>query len=427
MACSDAKSTATPLPEDRRSALVCGSEWQDAYATLHTTLLTTRSPRLLVFDAAANGGLADRLTGLMTVLLFAILTDRALAIDWPGYTEAFDTPQLNVAAALKLAKQAPASEVRRIRWLNSNRLTLREQVETDLDALWPERVLIFQSNRGFSQGLLNSTRHAPAVAARHLTPTTAQFGCLVNFLIRPTEAALERVAPLRDALAVARARAAVTIGVHVRTGDASFDAEAGAGGAKSDDEARRGAELYEAHAFIFEYATRLGKQLTHARARPMRGDVLDSSADADRSGDAGGSAGGSAGGAGPYYVLLGDSPALRRHAAATLGEHSVLYWGNSTGGATVGVGHVARQPGDVATLQSAVGEHWLYTGCDSFVFSSHSGYPRTAAARALRDDAIHTCFHYDGPLFNSAQRSTARECSGPWSVAALGDRHAAGL
>jgi hypothetical protein len=61
------------------------------------------------------------------------------------------------------------------------------------------------------------------------------------------------------------------------------------------------------------------------------------------------------------------------------------------------------------------------------VFSSHSGYPRTAAARALRDDAIHTCFHYDGPLFNSAQRSTARECSGPWSVAALGDRHAAGL
>ena len=418
--------TATPLPEDTRMALVCGSEWQDAYAALHTRLLTTRSPRLLVFDAAANGGLADRLTGLMTVLLFAILTDRALAIDWPGHTEAFGTPRVNVAAALKLAKQAPASEVRRIRWLNSNRLTLREQVETDLDALWPERVLIFQSNRGFSQGLLNSTRHAPAVAARHLTPTTAQFGCLVNFLIRPTEAALERVAPLRDALAMARARAAVTIGVHVRTGDASFDDEAGAGGAKSD-EARRGAELYEAHAFIFEYATRLGKQLMHARAWPMRGGVLDSSADADRSGGAGGSAGGSVGAAGPYYVLLGDSPALRRHAAATLGEHSVLYWGNSTGGATVGVGHVARQPGDVATLQSAVGEHWLYTGCDSFVFSSHSGYPRTAAARALRDDAMHTCFHYDGPLFNSAQRSTARECSGPWSVAALGDRHAAGL
>jgi hypothetical protein len=418
--------TATPLPEDTRMALVCGSEWQDAYAALHTRLLTTRSPRLLVFDAAANGGLADRLTGLMTVLLFAILTDRALAIDWPGHTEAFGTPRVNVAAALKLAKQAPASEVRRIRWLNSNRLTLREQVETDLDALWPERVLIFQSNRGFSQGLLNSTRHAPAVAARHLTPTTAQFGCLVNFLIRPTEAALERVAPLRDALAMARARAAVTIGVHVRTGDASFDDEAGAGGAKSD-EARRGAELYEAHAFIFEYATRLGKQLMHARAWPMRGGVLDSSADADRSGGAGGSAGGSVGAAGPYYVLLGDSPALRRHAAATLGEHSVLYWGNSTGAATVGVGHVARQPGDVATLQSAVGEHWLYTGCDSFVFSSHSGYPRTAAARALRDDAMHTCFHYDGPLFNSAQRSTARECSGPWSVAALGDRHAAGL
>ena len=166
MSCSDANSTATPLPEDRRSALVCGSEWQDAYATLHTRLLTTRSPRLLVFDAAANGGLADRLTGLMTVLLFAILTDRALAIDWPGHTEAFGTPRVNVAAALKLAKQAPASEVRRIRWLNSNRLTLREQVETDLAALWPERLTPSSESRGLGEHrdrLPPSTRAGPRV------------------------------------------------------------------------------------------------------------------------------------------------------------------------------------------------------------------------------------------------------------------------
>ena len=41
------------------------------------------------------------------------------------------------------------------------------------------------------------------------------------------------------------------------------------------------------------------------------------------------------------------------------------------------------------------------------------------AERALRDDAMHTCFHYDGPLFNSAQRSTARTIllmsTGSWS------------
>ena len=47
----------------------------------------------------------------------------------------------------------------------------------------------------------------------------------------------------------------------------------------------------------------------------------------------------------------------------------------------------------------------------------------------MRTDAIYTCFHYDGPLYAEKKGGTrpARECSGPWTVAELGDRHAAGL
>ena len=77
----------------------------------------------------------------------------------------------------------------------------------------------------------------------------------------------------------------------------------------------------------------------------------------------------------------------------------------------------------------AVGEHWLFGASDEFAYSSHSGYPRTAAARAMRPEAIWTCFHYEGPLYAEKKGGTRpkRECSGPWTVAELGDRHAAGL
>ena len=420
--------SSSPWPEDGAAKRVCGSSWQDAYAALHAKLVAEPSPRLLVFDAFANGGLADRLTGLMTVLVLAILTDRALAIDWPSFDAALRTPRIDTAAALKLAQAGSTltNETRQIRWINSNRLNLREQVDTDLDELWSERVVVIQSNRGFTQGLLTSAQHAASAAARHLSPTNAQYGCLVNFLLRPTEGTLARLQPLHDALVSAHASEAVTIGVHVRTGDASFTPQINTGAA-----ARSARELYATHAFIFEHAVELAKKMLEARMRLRaerralsRGDGRELAAltldDKELASEVARRA---------RYVILGDSPALRQYAAKHLGEHSALYWGNISGSEMVSVGHVARQPKDVVALQAAVAEHWLYAGCDAFVFSSHSGYPRTAAARALRDDTIHTCFHYSGPLFNSPgqQRSTARECTGPWTVAQIGDRHAAGL
>ena len=44
-------------------------------------------------------------------------------------------------------------------------------------------------------------------------------------------------------------------------------------------------------------------------------------------------------------------------------------------------------------------------------------------------DAIYTCFHYEGPLFSEKQGvpRPKRECSGPYSVFELGVKHAAGL
>ena len=372
-------------PEERAPS-VCGTQWQDDYTALHAQLVASpSSSRILVFDCRAapgQGGLADRLTGMMTALLLAILSGRAFQLDWPGVESAYATPRLDATGLLGAARAAPASEMRTLHWVNRDRQELHELVSRaeSLDALWPERVLVVQSNRGFTQGLL---RDSPRAAALGLTPESAQFGCLLHFLLEPTAAALAPLAPLRDALAAA---AAPVVGVHVRTGDSTFAAERGA---DADALAARGAKLYADHRFVFDFALR-------------RAAALDAPAAAAR------------------ILVLSDSAALRAHAAAALGERALDAASNET------VGHVAR---DAGALARAVGEHWLYGACDEFAYSSHSGYPRTAAARAMRPGVIHTCFHYEGPLYAERKGGTRpkRECSGPWTVTELGDRHAAGL
>lgn len=375
-------------PEEGRDREVCGSDWQDAYAKLHARLVEdgTRTPaqqrvpvRIAVFDCrVGNGGLADRLIGLMTVLLVSILTDRALVINWPGHEEVLMSPRLHLTALLAQAQQAPPHEVRQIRWLQGNRLKLQQQTETDLDLLWPERVLVFQSNRGFTQQLLSSQIHKHAAANRHLTPETAQFGCLLNFLLRPTKAAFAEFEPLRLAMSAPQQ---YLIGLHIRTGDSAFTARGDSTTASSE---AAGARLYAQFQFMFDFALELGA----TQSLPVQ------------------------------LLLLGDSTPLREYAAQ---KHPDLILTSHAS-----IGHVARK---AASLSHAVVEHWLFSGCDAFVYSSHSGFPRTAAVRSLLLDSIYTCFHYEGPLFSEQQGKPRpkRECTGPYTVYQLGDRHAAGL
>ncbi|KAL1514495.1 hypothetical protein AB1Y20_003594 [Prymnesium parvum] len=371
---------AAAWPEEQRAAEVCGTQWQEAYAALHARLVeqatrrgSAERVRLAVFDCGGGqGGYADRLTGLMTVLLLAVLTDRALVVRWAGHEAAVRWAGVDATALLGHAAAARAGERRDFRWLQGNRLELAKLTDVpDLNEAWPERVLVFSSNRGFTQHLLRSHHHSQKRAERHLTTTNAQFGCLFNFLLRPTPRAMRPYAPLLLHLSDP---ATYIVGLHVRTGDAAF----------THPDAARGEALYARHQFMFDFARQL------AARQPL-----------------------------PYRILLlSDSVPLRQHAAEV--EGAALLSPNST------VGHVARDP---RALSNAVAEHWLYAASDAFVYSSHSGFPRTAAARALRTDRIFTCFHYEGPLFSEQQGKPrpARECSGPYTVFELGDRHAAGL
>lgn len=128
----------------------------------------------------------------------------------------------------------------------------------------------------------------------------------------------------------------------------------------------------------------------------------------------------------PRLLLLSDSVALRQHAAKLYGSTALL----TSATDDVPVAHIIRDR-SAAALRAAVAEHWVFAGASAFVYSSHSGFSRTAAVRAMRDDAIHTCFHYDGALFAEKHHGEARPqsqvCTGPWSVDTLATRHAAGL
>ena len=390
---------------DKRIADVCGHTWQDKYAAFHAAESAKPEPRLMIFDVTGNGGYADRLTGLMTTLLLAILTDRAIVISWPGYDSAFKLPRLvaDNRELLAKAQRAGFNDIRRLHWVNENRTKLTHDIvgpSGGLDAFFPERVVYIRSNRGFTQALLKAPGLADVAWKRGLTPSNAQFGCLFNFLISPTTAAMSPQEPILDAL---RDHRYATVGVHVRAGDSTWGKE---GGVEDSDEMKmRGRRLYSMHHWVYDYAFSLATNIS---------DKLAAAVAANPHGDQ------------PYrpkprLLLLGDSPALRNHVAneAFRGRSDQLLLPATT----AEIGHIAY---DAGALNTAVGEHWLYGNARAFVYSSHSGFPRTAAARAVSDEAIHTCFHYTGTLFNSNQ-PTERECTGPYSVAHLGDRHAAGL
>eukprot|EP00965_Chrysotila_dentata_P207732 6184301-Pleurochrysis_carterae.AAC.6 len=116
-----------PLPEERAES-VCGREWQEAYSRRHAGAVSAWHergvlPRLLVWEyQRGGGGLADRLVGMMTALLLAVLSDRVFQLDWAGHEVALRLPNIDGTALLHTL---PRMRTRRLRWINRPRLELQ--------------------------------------------------------------------------------------------------------------------------------------------------------------------------------------------------------------------------------------------------------------------------------------------------------------
>ena len=74
-----------PIPAHERHAgehqkePSCGS-WQEKYSNLHRSVVSGEQPGNYAISVPAPAGLSDRLAGLVTVFLYALLTDRAFQI-----------------------------------------------------------------------------------------------------------------------------------------------------------------------------------------------------------------------------------------------------------------------------------------------------------------------------------------------------------
>ena len=58
---------------------MCGS-WQEKYSKLHKSIVSGEQPGYYAISVPAPAGLSDRLAGLVTVFLYALLTGRAFQI-----------------------------------------------------------------------------------------------------------------------------------------------------------------------------------------------------------------------------------------------------------------------------------------------------------------------------------------------------------
>ena len=86
-------------------------------------------------------------------------------------------------------------------------------------------------------------------------------------MLRPTDEALDRLGALRQALEAAHADNAVTVGIHVRTGDATFTAERSAGGrgGGGGDGAGGGGSSYTDPALCSNVIHTRGVQISHGK------------------------------------------------------------------------------------------------------------------------------------------------------------------
>eukprot|EP00906_Rhabdomonas_costata_P005490 RCo008217 len=78
-------------------------EWRKTYAPLHAAILSGVRPLRLAVAVLPQAGIADQLTGVLTLFYYALFTERAFQIITygvlPDFSMAFDSPVINWTAS----------------------------------------------------------------------------------------------------------------------------------------------------------------------------------------------------------------------------------------------------------------------------------------------------------------------------------------
>lgn len=353
--------------------------WMKSYSTFHQdNIIKDTSPKLIFVPILS--GLADRLIGVSTSFLFAVLTDRVFQIgnrhQLPFLETIFTSPHINWTrgtdeewlldplrdiTAIRNYEQSILSQGKYNAVNTINQYKLQDAfLRQDISHLFGTSENVFISiNRGKTIRIFENVHYKEKLAAMGLSSYTA-FGCLIHYLFTPRPEIFIPVLPQLRALVNyssphnsgstgTQVWPALRIGIHIRTGDRHL---------MSYDHAAPGLASFHHH---FDCATQIE---TFARASPTQPVV---------------------------WYLLTDSPQLRKEAVEKYGDKVLT-------SLTSRIEHSAKEPSvcthdctvSHAGFQTAAAEWYLLGLCEYFVISEWSGFGRSAAFRSLRNDSIYT-------------------------------------
>ncbi|KAJ3166561.1 hypothetical protein HDU87_002076 [Geranomyces variabilis] len=211
----------------------CGS-WGNAYARMHAAILRGDPgvpPRLAV-SIASDTGTADRLTGIVTGFLYALLSGFDIALESPyiNWTAPHYDPLLyeHLKLTWEGIKNNPNPRIADPRVnkeiYDSFYWTNRDPANTFLTSnlsTYPNEKpshVFFASNRGGSYRLFSNPYHRQQLLDMGLRPE-ATFRCIFHYLFRPRPAVEKIMAPLRAKI---HQQGSLVIGIKIRVGDAIF-------------------------------------------------------------------------------------------------------------------------------------------------------------------------------------------------------------
>ncbi|CAM0141597.1 unnamed protein product [Umbelopsis sp. WA50703] len=180
------------------------------------------------------GGLADRMMGMVSTFFTALLTDRAYYAYWEPHNPfeletAFEAPNINWTYDMETMHRIYDNtsvmtsrnflDTMNLKYPILNSMVFPNGPDTNFTELWPESLIESVSNRGFILNTFRqSTLYPKYLHSIGLTEENS-FGCLTDFLFRPTIGSRRFIDAYRYLL---RLDSVLSIGIQIRTGDSNI-------------------------------------------------------------------------------------------------------------------------------------------------------------------------------------------------------------
>jgi len=341
----------------------CGNGWWNQYKEQHDSVMERLSKgqpaaadKFVIYMAKEGmwkdpfaewrlqGGMADRMTGIVSTFALALATNATFLIQMEGLNEFYDSSVSLIIKDYTEVVNAVSESAHFAYW---DRLQLSSKTESQLyNDVNESRIVFVRAGRGRLHRYFDEDGPIGTRLKETGMQKAAAYKCLFDFLFKPTSAAksqfAQELAKLHPApfgrgfvdnfVAPLEPRCVM---IQIRTGDKVITSESGSD--LSDEERRRLIKKYQG---AFQCAANAEKNYS--------GDML--------------------------WYLMTDSKHLRNAAQQEYGAEKVIaHFGK--------VDHF----GDLsnAGMMSVLGEQWLGSMCDAFVVSGASGLGQQAAFRSI--------------------------------------------